>query len=152
MAMPAKLSATAGLAILVATVAIAQQPWVSERTSGTAQDLNTVSFVDSRTGWVGGDGGTVLRTEDGGGSWSAQRLNGVQTINDIYFANRREGYLLAGNQILATSDSGRTWQVLIRMAGTEYGGEPELNSIHFTTRKKGWIVGSISRDERVLES
>jgi len=30
------------------------------------QDLNTVYFLDSKRGWVGGDNGFLSHTEDGG--------------------------------------------------------------------------------------
>lgn len=42
--------------------------WV-DQASPTAQPLNGVWFVSATTGWAVGDGGTVLRTTDGGARW-----------------------------------------------------------------------------------
>jgi len=39
--------------------------------SGTDASLRGVSAVDDRTAWVSGSKGTVLRTVDGGATWTA---------------------------------------------------------------------------------
>ncbi|HEX8852118.1 MAG TPA: hypothetical protein VF754_01450, partial [Pyrinomonadaceae bacterium] len=55
-------------AVLLAAVAAGalarQEGWRAERPGQPGKDLNAVHFVDSRRGWVAGDGGLVLRTED----------------------------------------------------------------------------------------
>jgi photosystem II stability/assembly factor-like uncharacterized protein len=37
------------------------------------QKVANITFLDTRTGWVVGDGGTILATRNGGTSWEAQR-------------------------------------------------------------------------------
>ena len=37
--------------------------------SGTTENLRTIDFVNSTTGFIGGDGGTILKTTDGGETW-----------------------------------------------------------------------------------
>ena len=40
--------------------------------AGTPATLLGVDFVDAERGWAVGDGGTILVTNDGGRSWTAQ--------------------------------------------------------------------------------
>ena len=41
----------------------------TKQDSGVDQDLYSVTFLDRQRGWVAGDSGTILHTEDGGRSW-----------------------------------------------------------------------------------
>ncbi len=44
--------------------------------SGTNAGIRRIVFADDKTGWAVGDLGTVLKTEDGGGTWRQQRSGG----------------------------------------------------------------------------
>lgn len=130
-----------------------QGGWRAERHGQPGRDLNAVHFVDSKRGWVAGDGGLVLRTEDAGRSWTRQVIEVKESINDIYFRDKEDGYLLAGSQILVTEDSGATWRVAGHFPASNFdGAEPELYSVRFTSKKKGWVVGSLSRRDSVVDS
>jgi photosystem II stability/assembly factor-like uncharacterized protein len=149
----AGFAASAGAVPNPNTAAAAQDSWVAEQRGEKGKDLVAVYFVDSKRGWVGGDGGFILHTEDSGRTWTRQRIETTENINDIYFRNREDGYLLAGNRIFMTDDSGQTWRESMRFQPSAFGGAvPELYSVRFTSKKKGWAVGSISRRERVVDS
>ncbi len=131
----------------------AQQGWVMTRLGAGAQDLNAVFFLDAKRGWTAGDGGQVWRTEDGGRSWTSQRLGLNDSVSDLYFRDKEDGYLLVGSRILTTADGGTSWHEARRFLATEFdGAEPELYSVRFTGKKKGWIVGNLSRGDRVVDS
>jgi photosystem II stability/assembly factor-like uncharacterized protein len=133
--------------------ASAQTGWVSVRGVAAVGDLNAVYFHDSKRGWAGGDGGTVLRTEDGGRGWTRQSIGTKDVVNDIYFRDKQDGYLLAGDAIFVSEDGGATWRLATRFRPATFGGAgPELYSVRFTSKKRGWIVGSLSRRERVVDS
>jgi photosystem II stability/assembly factor-like uncharacterized protein len=147
--------------VLVATLAlltlcqltIAQTGWMPARVGSKGQDLNTVYFVDSKRGWVGGDGGYLARTEDGGQSWIHQTVGTTSAINDIYFRDKEAGFLLAGNTIFITRDEGTRWEVARSFAPNEFdGADVELYSVRFSSKKKGWVVGSVSKRDRVVDS
>src|ERR1700704_2824325 len=87
----------------------AQVGWVATRIGPAGKDLNTVYFLDSKRGWVAGDDGFLSRTDDGGQTWARQTVGAKDAINDIYFRTKEEGYLLAGNTIFVTHDSGNRW-------------------------------------------
>jgi photosystem II stability/assembly factor-like uncharacterized protein len=61
----------------------AQQGWTATRVGLADRDLNTVFFLDNKRGWVGGDGGFLARSDDGGTSWVRQTIDTQDSINDI---------------------------------------------------------------------
>jgi photosystem II stability/assembly factor-like uncharacterized protein len=133
--------------------AVAQQSWIASKVSTSGQDLNTVYFVDSKRGWIGGDGGFLSRTEDGGRTWIRQSVATTDAINDIYFRDKEAGFLLAGNRIFVTRDNGTRWsEVRIFLPAEFDNADVELYSVRFSSKKKGWVVGSISRKDRVIDS
>lgn len=136
-----------------AAVGFAQQSWVATRIAPPKQELNTVFFLDSKRGWAGGDDGFLVRTEDGGVTWTSQRVDTKDAINDIYFRDKERGYLIAGNAIFRTEDNGTRWSEARRFAPAEFAGATvEFYCIRFSSKKKGWVVGSISRKDSVIDS
>jgi len=132
---------------------LAAQSWVTMRVGPTGHDLNTVYFVDSKRGWVGGDEGFLSRTDDGGSTWTPQSVGTKQAINDIYFRDKEAGFLLAGNTIFVTHDNGTRWEVARSFLSNEFeGAEVELYSVRFSSKKKGWVVGSVSKHDVVIDS
>ena len=83
--------------IVLALSTAAQQGWTATRVGLAGKDLNTVFFLDSKRGWVGGDGGFLARTDDGGTNWVRQTVDTPDAINDIYFRDKEIGFVLAGN-------------------------------------------------------
>lgn len=130
-----------------------QQGWVATQVAPADQDLNTVYFLDDKRGWIGGDNGFLSRTEDGGHSWVKQVVQTKAAINDIYFRDKEAGFLIAGNTIFTTRDNGTRWNEARRFLPSEFdGADVELYSIRFSSKKKGWVVGSVSKRERVIDS
>ncbi len=141
------------LAGALAGAAAAQEGWVATRRGPSGKDLNTVFFADSKRGWIAGDDGFVSYTSDGGHAWVQQALDTTDAVNDIYFRNKEDGYLLAGNRIFKTDDSGRTWREARRFLPKDFDGAmPEFYSVRFSSKKKGWVIGSVSRRDQVVDS
>jgi photosystem II stability/assembly factor-like uncharacterized protein len=102
---------------------------------------------------VGGDGGFLSRTDDGGRSWVRQFVSTTAAINDIYFRDKEAGFFLAGNSIFITRDNGGTWSQSKIFSPEEFdGADIELYSVRFSSKKKGWVVGSVSKKDRVIDS
>ncbi len=55
--------------LFMVTASLRAQGWVRLKLNTGGNDLNTVFFLDSKRGWVGGDAGFLSHTEDGGQSW-----------------------------------------------------------------------------------
>ena len=141
------------LSLLNAPSVNAQVGWVPTQVGLKGQDLNTVYFLDGKRGWVGGDEGYLSRTDDGGQSWAPQSVGTKNAINDIYFRDKEAGFLLAGNTIFVTRDNGTRWDSSRSFLPPEFNGaDVELYSVRFSSKKKGWVVGSISKGERVIDS
>jgi photosystem II stability/assembly factor-like uncharacterized protein len=129
--------------------ALAQNTWQNTQKGPADVDLSAVYFVEGKHGWVGGDNGYLKRTEDGGKTWAEQKTNTDASINDIYFLNKTDGFLLAGSVIRASKDGGKTWAINYECNPQEFGAtSAELYSIRFANKKKGWAVGSLSVTEK----
>src|SRR5215510_8124802 len=148
-----RFSAAVGVLLALLTAARAQGSWVPFKINSGASDLNTVYFLDSKRGWVGGDGGFLSHTEDGGNTWVRQSVGTTAGINDIYFRDKEAGFLLAGNSIFVTRDEGTRWtQARVFLPEEFDGADVELYSVRFSSKKKGWVVGSVSKRDRVIDS
>ncbi|MGH9944794.1 MAG: WD40/YVTN/BNR-like repeat-containing protein [Pyrinomonadaceae bacterium] len=135
------------------TLPPSQPGWRAEPLKAAAgKDLNAVYFADTKRGWVAGDDGLVFRTEDTGRNWTRQSIEAGDDISDIYFRNKEDGYLLAGARIYTTEDGGQAWRESQRFAAAQFGGaQPDLYSVRFTSRKRGWMIGSLSRRDVVVD-
>ena len=144
----------AGVGLLLSwfSSAHAQASWTPSKVNTGGNDLNTVYFLDSKRGWVGGDGGYLSHTEDGGQTWRPQSVGTKAAINDIYFRDKEAGFLLAGNSIFVTRDGTNWSQNRIFLPEEFEGADIELYSVRFSSKKKGWVVGSVSKRERVVDS
>lgn len=140
-----------GLSLLISFGMVSAQTWQKTQAGPTGADLNTVFFLDSKDskdskrGWMGGDAGFIGRTEDGGQTWTRQKLDTSEAVNDIYFTTKDNGFLLAGAVLWATSDGGATWQTRYTLQPKDLAGDSaELYSVRFSNKKHGWVVGSVS--------
>ena len=105
--------AIAGLAVTVA--AGAHAPWTPQQTGVTAR-LRGISAVSDTVAWASGTGGTVLRTTDGGDTWTAVDVQGAADLDfrDVDAFSDRVAYVLSiGNgeasRIYKTVDGGQSW-------------------------------------------
>ena len=131
------LKLTRFFAALVVFLALAgsarAQGWVPFKLNTGGNDLNTVFFLDSKRGWVGGDAGYLSYTQDGGQSWVRQNVGTKAGINDIYFRDKEAGFLIAGNSIFVTHD-GTSWRQSRIFHQEEFEGEDvELYSVRFSS-------------------
>src|SRR4051812_9093852 len=90
--------------IAVASAQIrAQSGWAISRAQAPG-DLVAVFFTSDRDGWVAGDSGYLASTNDGGATWTRFPLDTSEDINEIYFRNDDNGYLVAGRVMFITHD------------------------------------------------
>lgn len=148
-----KLSFISLLVFLSSIVAAAQSGW-TKNPSGTATDLVAVYFTTADDGWVAGDKGYLASTSDGGRSWRPYSLNTTEDINEIYFRNEKNGYLVAGKKMFITHDAGVSWrETVLYRPGDFRNGTPEFLSIRFADKRRGLVVGSVlNRAGEVIDS
>src|SRR5579863_6156214 len=107
--------------------------WVAQ-SAGTNAICSSVSFANANTGYAVGSG-TVLRTNDGGASWTScfttsQWLNGVSCGDATHVT-----YVGFGGTIKHTTDGGNTW-----VGQTGNVGIHILEAVCFTDANTGTIV------------
>lgn len=85
--------------------------WVQVETP-TRATLNAVHFVDPVNGWAVGHDAVILRTNDGGQSWSSQQFEPgfEKPLMDVYFMDTQRGLAIGAYSLMQeTNDGGRTW-------------------------------------------
>lgn len=143
------------VAVSAFTVATAQG-W-KKLSQAAPGDLVAVYFTSNERGFVAGDNGYLASTTDGGATWTPYPLNATEDINEIYFRNDNDGYLVAGRKMFITRDAGRSWnETRIYRQGEFKNLTPEFLSIRFADRKRGIAIGSLLRrvknDDIVVDS
>jgi photosystem II stability/assembly factor-like uncharacterized protein len=78
--------------------------------SGTTNNLNGTYLLDSGTGFVVGDTGTILKTTNAGATWMPLVSGTTTTLNAVHFFDASAG-VAVGEQglILRTTDGGTGW-------------------------------------------
>lgn len=133
------------LVLSIAAGAAAQSGWRGFECD-VEGDLVGVFFQSSERGWVAGDNGYLASTRDGGKTWTRIDLNITDDINEVYFRNDKDGFVVAGRKLFVTRDGGQTWQDIRPYRTGEFGsGTPEFLSVKFSDRRRGYIIGSVLR-------
>jgi photosystem II stability/assembly factor-like uncharacterized protein len=141
------------ITLILSSTALTNAQWTMAEKTETNGDLNTVYFADSRRGWVGGDGGFLALTNDGGNNWTRLKVGTKNSISDVYFRGSDKGYLLAGDKIFSSTDGGQTWREEVILLNEDIlDGQAELYSLRFANKKNGWIVGSVNKNDVVVGS
>lgn len=139
------LKKTISIFIFTALICVSTfaQSWTVSK-AGSKGDLIAVYFTSSSKGWVAGDDGYLANTSDGGKTWSQRRIETRDSINEIFFRNDDNGYLVAGLKMFKTSDGGRSWQEFRPLGDYKnLNGTPDFLSVKFTGKKEGFIIGSL---------
>lgn len=106
-----------------------------------------VDFIDAQNGWLVGEHQIVLRTSDGGATWSQQYVDTRNyALHAVQMWSATRGWAVgnggassgSGSAILATTD-GQTWAP---QAEPPYIGV--LKDLCFVSATEGWAVGTSS--------
>ncbi len=131
----------------------AQSGW-NPLKSGSPGDLVAVYFTSAERGFIAGDKGYFAQTTNGGRTWTKQFIYTEEDINEIYFRNDNNGYVVAGKKMFATDDAGRSWkEIKIYDPKNFRNASPEFLSVRFADKKRGFIIGSlINKEDEVVDS
>jgi photosystem II stability/assembly factor-like uncharacterized protein len=84
--------------------------WCWQRPLPTGNRTKDMAFVDASTGWVVGEGGEILKTQDGGGNWSRRASHVLSDLTHIRFVDASTGWIAgADGVVLRTTDAGANW-------------------------------------------
>ena len=85
--------------------------WVQSQVPVRAA-LTAVHFADPNNGWAVGHDAAIVRTQDGGKTWTLQNFKPEleKPFLDVYFIDANRGYAVGAYGLLyATTDGGQTW-------------------------------------------
>lgn len=118
------------------------QVWI-QQTSGTTASLNAVQFLDANNGYAAGTNGTVIKTTNGGVSWSPVNISTSNPVQEISFINTQDGWAAVGDNganwqtsgsVWKTSNGGTSW-VQQTFTGSVFAGF----SVKFVNANTGWV-------------
>ena len=134
------------IVLLLATVAVGQQPRARIEAMQSDAQLADVVFLDARRGWAVGDRGVIWHTDDGGRNWTLQDSGVDCPLASVFFLDEKLGWAAGGytqpythttvGVVLHTRDGGTTWNVRRDRI------LPAVRRIGFFDHQHGWAVGA----------
>lgn len=110
--------------------------WIYNSGTGITNQVNSLSMINSMTGYACGTFGKVLRTNDGGLNWdSVTSVDRVSLVN-IDFVSQDTGFVCEmSGKIYRTENGGLNWLMI-------YEPIPHADyKIDMVNSKTGWIAG-----------
>jgi photosystem II stability/assembly factor-like uncharacterized protein len=104
--------------------------WSPSGYAGEWGAIRSLRFTSREVGWLVTRDGMLLHTTDGGVQWHRRRSD----VRDAAFDHSGRGYASNfGNNVLATTDAGRTWRIV--------AGAPAFRAVRFFGERRGIAVG-----------
>jgi len=108
-------------------------------------NLNDIFMLDTLTGWIVGDKGTILRRSWVAGTvgvkWHEMQSGVIHNLRSVFFTDAKNGWTCGTNGvILATVDGGKTWV----QQHIEAEAWKSFYSVFFTDSLTGWATGSVT--------
>src|SRR5690554_214665 len=110
--------------------------WTSTTYAG--EDFNAIHFNSTTNGYIVGINKKMMRTIDGGDSWTDVPLIGIPNqfdVTSVFFNTDIDGYITGSNGIIYhTTDGGVSWE--------KYDASSRLNDLFFVDSDNGYVVGN----------
>ena len=124
---------------------ITRQNLRNRKSPGVQSGFTAMSFATPQLGWLGGQGGQVWRTTDGGESWRACPLPVTQKASTMWFGQTGRGFVALANSdpdrwgdaLFETRDGGQTWTKTL-------DGAKQINRFHGLGPGQLWFVGNVT--------
>ncbi|MCC6701788.1 MAG: PKD domain-containing protein, partial [Fluviicola sp.] len=97
------------------------------------REQNALDFVSSSTGYSVGSNGRILKTIDGGNTWSLLSTSTTAEFWDVDFTSTSTGFAVGNQRILKTTN-GTTW------TSTTFSGKV-FKTVHFPSANVGYAAG-----------
>lgn len=126
---------------------------VTAQSSGdvTSQNLGCIHGYDESNILVGGASNALLRTQNGGATWSAVTAPAGQaavTINSVFMLSATEWYIgYNDGKVYYTADGGTNWT-----QKSVPGSLTVIDKIVFSTRSVGYLIGHTATVGKVLRT
>jgi photosystem II stability/assembly factor-like uncharacterized protein len=144
-AVVAAFAAVIALAVVVgvgsAAVTVSQSGWSWGNPTPQGNTLHTIDFVQGR-GYATGDGGTALRTDDGGATWTGLATGTSAQLYGLQVIDPETLVVLGGNGgcvLRRSDDGGTTFHKIFNV--TEQGCTSPLDGFTFVDPQTGYLMG-----------
>ncbi len=127
-----------------------QQNWAWQNPLPQGNDLFQVNVIDENLTYTIGNGGTVMKSSDGGITWTILNTGTTKNLRQADFLqNGLIGYAIGyaqgtGSSIIKTTDGGINWQNL------NFNHIYYLSSIDFVDEQTGFVGGSIGLESNFI--
>ena len=112
-----------------------RQPW-SRLFTPTLSDLFAIDFLNENIGYAAGKSGIVIKTMDGGTSWTTRTI-GSADVFAIQFLGTDTGWAVgSGGFVAKTTNGGTNW------TRPNSGTTNDLHSVFFRNANSGFAVGN----------
>jgi photosystem II stability/assembly factor-like uncharacterized protein len=98
-------------------------------------ELTSVWFVDEKHGWVAGNGGVILFSEDGGASWKRQNRSSAVQLRSVFMRDAKHGWAVGSRGTVLYTEDGANWASI--------GATPLRSNflgVRFVSPTLGWAV------------
>jgi photosystem II stability/assembly factor-like uncharacterized protein len=87
--------------------------WCWQNPLPTGRSLRAVAALSPLVGWVAGDAGVILETNDGGIHWVAKYTQQSLNFLGIHVTDQNNAFVVADTgQVLSTTDAGANWSAI----------------------------------------
>lgn len=129
------------LGLLICELTFSQTNWTVVD-SGSSSALKDVQFTSDSVGFIVGGNGTLLKTMDGGSTWSVIMMNTTEDFISVSFISDTVGYVASQNSIYKTTDGGISWLIVTTDLVNTF------NTLKFITED----IGFIGTDSYILKT
>ena len=104
------------------------------------RDLYSIRFSPAgKVGWIVGEEGIILKTDDGGDTWNRQAAGTTKNLFNIFAIDEQNAVAVgADGAIVRTTDGGSHWQAVTSPKMVSLFG------VSFVDKNTGWAVGEFS--------
>jgi photosystem II stability/assembly factor-like uncharacterized protein len=97
----------------------------------------SVYFRDANNGWTVGFSGQILRSKDGGVTWTAQTSPARSSLSSVLFDSSNRGWITADDSLLTSEDGGETWK------NVSIGGDQLFLCQLISVNGAPWAIGQL---------
>lgn len=114
---------------------LAYSQWVTQPVGIGTVSLASVHFISATTGLAVGTGGTIIKTTNGGTTWTTKTSLTANALTSVKFISATNAIAVGQfGIILSSTNAGETW--------TNQTSGTNLTSVHFPSASIGYAVGA----------
>ncbi|MBI5728474.1 MAG: hypothetical protein HY984_01830, partial [Candidatus Magasanikbacteria bacterium] len=116
--------------------------WISQPSGVPTASLSSISIINRETALIAGRNGVVLKTFDGGRTWTSLSTPSPKT-GFMNFVGSNYGWLVGSSStVFFTNDGGNSWQPQTPSTNQTY---VDFHKVKIINQNVGWIVGVDTR-------